>query len=170
MDKSISDAELAQAFTSGGVEPKQKPKSAKRAPIVVMIIGLIVLVAGVVVLLMNVLAKPAMRDAEYLVEIGSWERKDEPSVVWDFTEIGKGSLTTDSHGNDYDFRWALEDGVLKIETEWLYTFNDDYNYALDQSTNVLTISTDAESWTFVPADDDREKLVEDASIEDMVER
>lgn len=72
-----------------------------------------------------------------------------PSVVWKFTEIGKGTLTTNAHVNDYDFIWALEDGKLKIETKWLYDLNNEYDYSLDQRAGVLTLTDGDETFRFV---------------------
>ena len=73
------------------------------------------------------------------MEIGAWEREDAPSVVWNFTEIGKGTLTTNGHQNDYDFIWAIDGDKIKIETDWLYALDDEYIYTLDQSAGVLTL-------------------------------
>ena len=72
-----------------------------------------------------------------------------PSVIWKFTEIGKGSLTTNGHINDYDFIWSLEDGKLSIETKWLYDMNNEYEYSLDQSGKVLTLKNDDREFRFV---------------------
>lgn len=116
-----------------------KANPAKKSGIVVTIIGAVALVAGIVVLMVNLLAKPGLRDAEYLVEIGAWEREDAPSVVWNFTEIGKGTLTTNGHQNDYDFIWAIDGDKIKIETDWLYALDNEYIYTLDQSAGVLTL-------------------------------
>ena len=93
----------------------------KRVSLIVMIIGLITLVIGVVFLIVRLVSGPSVADGEYLVSVGEWTEQGEPSIVWNFTEIGKGTLTTNNHTNDYDFAWALEDGKLKIDTEWLYT-------------------------------------------------
>jgi hypothetical protein len=70
-------------------------------------------------------------------------------VVWDFTEIGKGTLTTNAHENDYDFIWAIEDGKLKIETKWLYDLENEYDYKLDQDKGELVLSADGEEHKFV---------------------
>lgn len=114
-------------------------KNDKKSSIIVAAVGAVVFAIGLIVFLVNILAKPGLRDAEYLVEIGAWEREDAPSVVWNFTEIGKGTLTTNGHQNDYDFIWALDGDKIKIETDWLYTLNDEYTYTLDQGTGVLTL-------------------------------
>ena len=71
-----------------------------------------------------------------------------PSVFWNFTEIGKGTLTTNNHVNDYDFIWALEDGKLLIETDWLYKLEDEYEYALDQNNGTLTLTKGDETIVF----------------------
>ena len=71
-------------------------------------------------------------------------------MIWNFTEIGKGTLTTNNHINDYDFVWALEDGKLKINTEWLYTLSDEFEYTLDQNGNVLILTRGDEKVEFIP--------------------
>ena len=153
--------ELAKAFDAeGDAEPAKdakdtedtkstntKSKKAKKSkwPFVVLLAGVAVLAAGIVVLCLNLFNAGGLRDAEYLVQIGAWTREDEPSVIWQFTEIGKGKLTVNTHANDYDFIWAIDDGVLKIETDWLYALNDEYKYTVDQSAAKLTL---------IPADND----------------
>ena len=72
----------------------------------------------------------------------------EPSVVWDFTEIGKGTLTTNGHVNDYDFIWSLEGGKLLVETDWLYTLENTYDYSLDKAAGVLTLTSEDEKFVF----------------------
>lgn len=122
----------------------------KRVSLIVLIIGLLTLIAGVVFLIVRLTAGPSVADGEYLVSVGEWKEQDEPSVIWNFKEIGKGTLTTNNHTNDYDFVWALEDGKLKINTEWLYTLNNEFDYALDQGSNILTLTSGDETFTFVP--------------------
>ena len=123
----------------------------KHVSIIVLIIGIITLIAGVVFLVLRLTAQPGIQDGEYLVSIGEWQEADEPSVVWNFTEIGKGTLTTNNHINDYEFIWAIEDDTLKIETEWLYTINDEFIYSIDQNNNILTITSGEEIIEFVPS-------------------
>ena len=122
----------------------------KRISLIVLIIGLLTLIAGVVFLIVRLNAGPSVADGEYLVSVGEWKEQDEPSVIWNFTEIGKGTLTTNNHTNDYDFIWATEDGKLKVNTEWLYTLNDEFDYTLDQNGNMLTLTRGDETFTFVP--------------------
>lgn len=122
----------------------------KRISLIVMIIGLITLVVGVVFLIVRLTTVPSVTDGEYLVSVGEWTEQGEPGIVWNFTEIGKGTLTTNDHLNDYDFAWALEDGKLKINTEWLYTLNDEFDYTLDQTGNTLTLVNGDEEIIFVP--------------------
>ncbi len=134
-------------------EKSKKPVSTKKTSgIIMLIIGLFTLLVGAVLLIKTLTDGPAIADAEYLVEIGQWKRSDEPSVIWNFTEVGKGTLTTNNHTNDYDFIWALDSGELKIETSWLYTLNDSYNYKLDQSAKVLTLLGRSGEilYTFIP--------------------
>ena len=124
----------------------------KRVSLIVFIIGLLTLIAGVVFLIVRLNAGPSVADGEYLVSVGEWKEQDERSVIWNFTEIGKGTLTTNNHTNDYDFIWAIEDGKLKVNTEWLYTLNDEFDYALDQNGNMLTLTRGDEETIFVPAE------------------
>lgn len=123
----------------------------KRVSIIVLVIGLIALVAGVIFLIISLNKGPELGDGEYLVSAKHWVLKDEDSVVWDFTEIGKGKLTTNNHVNDYDFIWALEDGKLKIETDWLYDLENEYVYRIDKGAGTLTLTDteDEETATFV---------------------
>lgn len=149
----------------------------KRISLIVFIIGLLTLIAGVVFLIVRLNAGPSIADGEYLVTVGEWKLKDGEclqskcadntkcidengestvvcngdSVIWNFTEIGKGTLTTNNHVNDYDFVWLLEDGKLKINTEWLYTLNDEFEYSLDQNGNTLTLVSGDEEIVFIPA-------------------
>jgi hypothetical protein len=120
--------------------PKPKKNTKKRVGIAIFVIGMLSLVAGIVLMLVNLLAKPAVRDADFIVSVGTWEREDAPGVIWDFTEIGKGKLTTNNHKNDYDFIWSLDAKTLKIETSWLYEINNEYNYTLNQDDKILTLS------------------------------
>lgn len=157
-------------------EKTKKPRDKKKiACITTLIIGIIVLVAGAVFLVLKLTSQSAVADGEYLVSKGKWaleikadentkcskseegeekESKCVPmhstgAVVWNFTEVGKGSLTTDSGEHNYDFIWAIEDGKLLIETNWLYDIDNEYEYSLDQRNNVLTLKADDQEYTFV---------------------
>lgn len=110
-----------------------------RASIVVLIIGLVALAAGLAFMLIRLSQGAGLRDAEYLVEMGAWAREDAPGVVWEFTEVGKGRLTTNDGVNEYSFLWAIEGDTLLIETDWLYTLNDTYQYQLDQGGERLVL-------------------------------
>ena len=124
----------------------------KRVSLIVFIIGIITLIAGVIFLIVKLTAGPSVADGEYLISVGEWAEEDEPGVVWNFTELGKGTLTTNDHVNDYDFTWTIEDGKLKIKTEWLYTMDDEFDYELDQSNKILTITREGEEAVkFIPA-------------------
>ena len=72
----------------------------------------------------------------------------EPGVIWKFTEIGKGTLTTNNHINDYDFIWSLKDGKLLIETAWLYDLNNEYEYELNQGNGTLTLKDGDKEFNF----------------------
>lgn len=152
----------------------------KRISLIVFIIGIITLLAGVVFLMVKIVTTPSTTDGEYLVSIGKWEREgtectqskcaedtkcldengesviqcNDSGVIWNFTELGKGTLTTNNHINDYDFRWAIEDGKIIIETDWLYTLNNEFEYRLDQNNKTLTIVKDGEDIKFIPAKSD----------------
>ena len=134
------------------VNPKPKKSKKKVFGLIVFILGLATLVGGVVFMLINLLRPPTVQDADFLEQIGAWHLKDNSEVVWDFTEIGKGSLTTNFHINDYDFIWRMDGDVLKIETAWLYTLNDEYTYELDQNDKTLTLTSGEETFVFVPAE------------------
>ena len=123
-------------------------KKVKKGPIIVFALGIILLIAGIITLVIRLISAPVVTDAEFLISGGEWVREDEPTVIWNFKEVGKGSLTTDEHLNDYDFIWAIEDGKLKIETDWLYDLEDDFDYTIDQGAKTLTIKNDAVEVTF----------------------
>lgn len=117
--------------------------------IIIFIIGLITLIVGVVFLILKLNSKAPLEDGEYLISVDSWTKEDEPSVVWAFTEIGKGKLTTNNHLNDYDFVWAIEDGKIKIKTGWLYSLNDEYSYRIEDG-NLILIRDDSSEIKFNP--------------------
>ena len=127
---------------------KNPLKKKKIISISVLVVGVIVLVVGVVFLVLNLISASKAADGDYLVKAGDWALEDGEGVVWDFTEVGKGTLTTNNHLNDYDFIWALEDGKLKIETDWLYNLENKYEYELDQNSGVLTLTADGATYKF----------------------
>ena len=131
----------------------------------VLILGIVTLAAGATFLLVNLLKAPTVRDADYLVQVGAWQLENEPGVEWKFTEIGKGTLTTNSHINDYDFIWSMDDKAIKIETNWLYTLNDEYDYKLNQNDKTLTLTNGENSYIFVPAEHPADKDDEKSSEE-----
>ena len=171
IDKRVSQADLAQAFTG---KPSPKPSAVKKSgtkkpkslivSIVIFVIGIIALIAGLVVLIMKYTSGVGLQDGEFLVKAKEWVLEedgtncisetseddsveaaetncvDNSSVIWKFTEIGKGTLTTNGHKDDYDFIWAIEDNKLKIETSWLYDVVNDYEYKLNQNDKTLTLS------------------------------
>lgn len=115
----------------------------------VLVVGALVLVAGVGFLVYNLVKTPGAGDAEYLVEVGQWQREDAPSVVWEFTEIGEGKLSTNGGENVYDFVWAFKDGKLEIDTDWLYELNDEYEFEIDQGVGKFRIVSGDETIEFV---------------------
>lgn len=128
--------------------------------IIIFIIGLITLAVGVVFLVIRLNSKPAIEDGEYLVSVGEWTMEDEDGVIWTFTEIGKGKLTTNNHLDDYDFIWALEDGKIKIETDWLYALNDEYRYRIENE-NLVLIRDDSSEVKFRPGGSVNSEVTED---------
>lgn len=125
------------------------PKKRKIVGIAVLIVGLITLVVGIVFLVLNLTRGVAVDDSEYLITAENWKLENEEGVIWDFTEVGKGTLTTNDHKNDYDFEWRLEDGKLTIKTNWLYELDNEYDYELDQVNGVLTLTEDGKEYRFL---------------------
>lgn len=127
-------------------QPKAKTKTASKKKKIIsiglLVVGLATLVVGVVFLVLNLLKMNQAADGDYLVTAGNWALEGEDGVIWDFTEIGKGTLTTNNHLNDYDFIWAIEDNKLLLETNWLYDLEDEFQYQLDQGAGVLTLTAD----------------------------
>lgn len=154
-----------------GIAIKKKPgakDSAKRKKLIsigVLVVGLITLVVGAVFLVLNLTKGEVVADGDYLVSAGEWvlggetncpqneENNCSPDVVWKFTEIGKGVLTTDGHQHDYDFIWAIEDGKLLIETAWLYDLENAYEYELDKDSGKLKLADENGEYEFVALSD-----------------
>ena len=123
---------------------KNHQKRKKIACIATFVIGIIMLIVGATFLVISLLGSNAVADGEYLVEKKSWTLTDCgeencDKVVWNFTEIGKGTLTTDGDEHEYSFEWAIEDGKLLIRTNWLYDLDNKYDYSLDQGGGTLTL-------------------------------
>ena len=118
--------------------------------LIVFIIGIIALATGIVFLVISLNKANSIQDGEYLVSVDNWAREDQPEVIWTFTEIGKGKLTTNNNKNIYDFIWALEGDKLKIETNWLYTLEDEFTYRIDNGNLILT-KDDSTEIKFSPA-------------------
>ena len=129
---------------------KPKKSAKKIISIIVFIAGFITLAVGAAFFVLDLNKKASVEDADYLVSMKRWTEKDNGSVIWEFTEIGKGTLTTNGHIDDYDFIWAIEGGTLKVETSWLYDLDDEFSYVLDQENNTLTLTKDGATVTFVP--------------------
>ena len=126
-------------------------KRHKKLPIVILVIGILSLIVGAVLLAIRLVSAPKISDAEYLVQIGQWAEDDAEGVIWNFTSIGEGTLTTNDHINDYKFAWAIEDKKLKIQTDWLYTIDNEYTYELDQNASRLTLTEGSSEINFHPA-------------------
>lgn len=138
-------------------------KKKKIISIIIFIIGFITLAVGVVFLVLRLVSGPKIQDGEYLVSIDSFVREDEPGVVWKFTEIGKGKLTTNNDLNTYDFIWSLEGDTLKIETEWLYTLNDEYKYRIEEG-NLILETEDLIEIKFIPTSSVDAEVTEDNEL------
>lgn len=122
----------------------------KRLSIIVFIIGIIALLGGGSFLIYDLLKPTVSSDADFLIQIGTWQKQDEPKVIWTFSEVGKGSLTTNQHINDYDFEWSIDNDKLTIKTAWLYDLIDEYTFVLNQNNKTFTLTKDKETSTFVP--------------------
>lgn len=127
--KSTSDKKLK--------EKDAEPKKRKASSFVIFLIGLAMLITGLGFLAAKFAMRSNMSDAEKIVELGTFAKNGEEGVVWQFTEIGKGTLTTNGHKNDYDFTWAIEDGKLKIKTEWVEPIYNEYSYKIDGNKLIL---------------------------------
>lgn len=149
-EKKPSDSAAGDGHVGEG-QPKMKLKKDKKliASIIVLAFGIVAAIIGVVFMILNLNTAPGLRDGEYLVDAREWVRQDEPSVIWNFTEIGRGTLTTNNHTNDYDFLWAIEGDRLMIETDWLYELENEYEYTLDMTEGRLTLSNGDAEYTFV---------------------
>ncbi|MBR3256350.1 hypothetical protein IKG10_01635 [Candidatus Saccharibacteria bacterium] len=146
---------------AGAFKPEKKPKK-KLISTIIFVVGLVTLVSGLVFLILNLTSTPAIQDGKYLTSAKEWvlssdancnnkeenEINCEPGVIWKFTEIGKGTLTTNNHINDYDFIWSLKDGKLLIETAWLYDLNNEYEYELNQGNGTLTLKDGDKEFNF----------------------
>lgn len=119
---------------------KIEKKKAGIVPLIIFIVGLVTLAAGATFFILDLLKKPDIRTADYLVEIKNWKEQGTDTVFWSFTEIGKGTLTTNNHINDYDFIWRIDDDTLKIETSWLYALNNEYTITIDDEAKTFTLA------------------------------
>ena len=90
-----------------------------------------------------------LSDADFLVSVGTWEKSGASKVKWIFKEDGKGSLTTNDALNFYDFTWTLENGTLKIVTDWLYILEDEFSF---------TLNREEESFTVIAKEDEKESV------------
>lgn len=146
-------------------KPEKPVKDKKKIwSIVVFVVGMLALVVGLIFLIINFTKGAEIQDGEYLISAKQWVLEDGSNclkeseesetncetsqVIWRFTEIGKGTLTTNGHENDYDFIWVIEDNKLKIETSWLYALENEYEYNLNQSDGTLTLKEDGKEVKF----------------------
>lgn len=108
--------------------------TSRRWPKIVLVAGVALLIAGAALFVVKIVSGATLRDANTLIEVGAWQREDAPEVVWTFTEMGKGTLTSNGHQNDYDFLWRIDGDTLKLEIKWLYDIESEYTYHLDGKT------------------------------------
>ena len=119
---------------------KIEKKKASIVPLIIFIVGLVTLATGATFFILDLLKKPDIRTADYLVEVKNWKEQGTDTVFWSFTEIGKGTLTTNNHINDYDFIWRIDDDTFKIETSWLYALNNEYTITIDDEAKTFTLT------------------------------
>ena len=150
----MDNAEVRSVNKKSKNEKAKMPRRKKKAlSITVFVVGLVTLVVGVVLLVLNLTRKVAIADGEYLMSAEKWTltdcgEEDCEKVVWKFTEIGKGTLTTDGGEHNYNFEWAIREGELQIQTDWLYELDNEYEYILDQDNGVLTLMDEDHEYRF----------------------
>lgn len=98
-------------------------------------------------LILKLTKTPPVSDGDYLIKANRWvltdcsaEGTECDKVVWRFTQIGKGTLTTNGGQNNYDFSWAIDGDKLTVATDWLYELRNEYTYVLDRENNSLTLT------------------------------
>ena len=106
---------------------------------------------------------PPFSDAEFLVDVGTWEKEGSPKVKWIFKADGKGTLTT-NESNFYDFTWKLDGEDLKISTDWLYTLEDDFSFTLNREEKTFTVvaKSDEKESVFIPTTADSNAPLENS--------
>lgn len=153
--KSLNKSNIKPEALKGTAELSSMPRSARFKVLVpIFVVSMGVLVFGVTFFLINVFSRLKVRDADFLVSASDWVREDTEGVVWRFTEIGKGELTTNNGLNTYDFIWAIQGNELKIETDWLYKLNNNYEYKLNQDTRTLVLSSGEGEVVFISEADE----------------
>lgn len=165
------DAAKTQGATKAhGAEAKKRTRKAKKGArggrifgFVLFSVGVVALMIGGIALGITLTTGPAKRDAEYLVEAGTFAREDETGVYWHFTEVGKGYLTTDNYENVYNFIWSIKDGKLLMETAWLYQLNDEFDYSIDQEAGTMTLVREDSNTEIVYRAFDEDEVVEEVT-------
>ena len=121
----------------------------KKISIVIFVLGLLMLAAGATMLALKMTKTPPVSDGEYLTQFDEWvlidcESEEEECwrVIWEFTEIGKGVLTTNNGVNKYNFVWAIDGDKLTVMTDWLYELHNEYTYKIDRENKSLTLIDD----------------------------
>ncbi len=140
----------------------------KKISIVVLVLGILALIAGVTMLVLKLTKTPPVSDGDFLVQGNNWTLVDCSSsagdcgnVVWSFTEIGKGSLTTNDGQNNYDFSWTIDGDRLTIVTDWLYELRNEYTYELDRDKKTLKLTDENSVRTFTGSFDENTTSDED---------
>lgn len=117
---------------------------------IIFTIGIIFCIGAIIFLCFNIFSANQISIPERLLTVKTWVKDGAPSVIWTFTEPGKGTLTTNNHQNDYDFIWNVEGEKLKIETTWLYNLVDEYSIKLvGDNFSIFSYRTEEDS-IFIP--------------------
>lgn len=142
------------------MEPEKtlvKKKKSKK-PLIITLVVLAVLAAGAAAFYFlywkNRTPEVVLTDAEFLIDVKSWEKEGAPTVIWTFKDEKNGELTTNK-SNYYDFTWTLEKGdpgLLKVQTAWLLDLDDTFEFVLNREEKSFTVKnrTDNLESKFVP--------------------
>ena len=137
-----------------------------KKPLIISIVVVILLIGGGFSLwyfvLRNREPEIVLTDLEYLAS-RSWEKEDDPTVIWSFHENGTGEITTNKL-NYYDMKFSLEESSLKISTEWLYTLEDSFTIEIDRENSSFTVVNllDEKTSKFVPLGTAEARAAEEA--------
>ncbi|MBQ3464506.1 hypothetical protein IJH27_01580 [Candidatus Saccharibacteria bacterium] len=137
------------------MEPEKslvKKKSKKPLVISLVIVG-VLLMAGAIygLFFLDLAPKIVLSDAEFLVDVRSWEKDGAPTVIWTFNDLESGEITTNKT-NYYKTKWGLENEKLSFKTEWLYEISDEFEFLLNREEKYFTVKNlaDGGESKFVP--------------------